>query len=39
MRPTRFFSDKQEKKVAKSLGGKQTANSGATDFIVDIYAN
>lgn len=33
MRPTRFFSDKQEKAVAKALGGKQTANSGATDFI------
>lgn len=30
MRPTRFYSNKQEKKVAKAVGGKQTANSGAT---------
>lgn len=29
---TRYFSDKQEKKVAKAIGGKQTANSGATAF-------
>ena len=29
-KPTRHFSDKQEKQVAKSVGGKQTANSGAT---------
>lgn len=32
MRPTRFYSDKQEKKVAKAIGGRQTANSGATAF-------
>lgn len=32
MKPTRWYSDKQEKKVAKAIGGKQTANSGATDF-------
>lgn len=31
-RPTRFYSDRQEKKVAKAIGGKQTANSGATTF-------
>lgn len=31
-RPTRFYSDKQEKAVAKAVGGKQTANSGATPF-------
>ena len=31
-KPTRWYSDKQEKKVAKAIGGKQTANSGATDF-------
>ena len=31
-RPTRFFSNKQEKKVAKALGGKQVSNSGATPF-------
>ena len=32
MRPTRFYSDKQEKKVAKAVSGKQTANSGDTAF-------
>lgn len=32
MRPTRFYSSRQEKKVAKAVGGKQTANSGATAF-------
>lgn len=32
MRPTRFYSNKQEKTVAKAVGGKQTANSGATAF-------
>lgn len=31
-KPTRYFSSKQENKVAKSLGGRVTANSGATDF-------
>ena len=31
-RPTRFYSNRQEKKVAKVVGGKQTANSGATAF-------
>ena len=35
-RPTRFsnryFSDRQEKKIAKAVGGKQVANSGATTF-------
>ena len=31
-RPTRYYSNKQEKKVAKAVGGKQTANSGATSF-------
>lgn len=30
--PTRYFSDKQEKAVAKMFNGKQTANSGATKF-------
>jgi hypothetical protein len=29
---TRFYSSKQEKHVAKSLSGKQVANSGATAF-------
>lgn len=29
-KPTRFFSDKQEKSIVKAIGGKQTKNSGAT---------
>ena len=32
MHPTRWYSNKQEKKVAKVVNGKQTANSGATAF-------
>lgn len=31
-RPTRFYSNAQEKKIAKAVGGKQVANSGATLF-------
>lgn len=31
-KPTRFYSNRQEKKVAKAIGGRQTANSGATKF-------
>lgn len=31
-RPTRFYSNKQEKHVAKAVGGRQTSNSGATSF-------
>ena len=31
-RPTRFYSKQQEKKVAKALKGRVTANSGATAF-------
>ena len=31
-RPTRFFSKAQENTVAKAVGGKRTANSGATNF-------
>lgn len=30
--PTRYYSSIQESTVAKSVGGKKTANSGATDF-------
>ncbi len=30
--PTRFYSKKQENAVAKAVGGKTTANSGATMF-------
>ena len=29
---TRFYSSKQEKAVAKAVGGKKVANSGATAF-------
>lgn len=32
-RPTRFYSRAQEKQVAKAVGGKPTANSGATSFV------
>ena len=32
-RPTRFYSTKQEKAIAKELNGKQVANSGATRFL------
>lgn len=31
-RPTRYYSKKQENKVAKIIGGKRQANSGATAF-------
>lgn len=31
-KPTRWYSNKQEQKVAKTIGGKQTANSGATKW-------
>lgn len=31
-KPTRYYSKKQEKKVAKATGGKRQANSGATAF-------
>lgn len=31
-KPTRFYSKRQENKVAKELDGKRTANSGATPF-------
>lgn len=29
---TRYYSNAQEKKVAKAVGGKKVANSGATNF-------
>ena len=32
IKPTRYYSSKQEKAVAKVIGGRTTANSGATDF-------
>ena len=31
-KPTRFYSKRQEKQVAKAVGGKRTVNSGATAF-------
>jgi len=31
-KPTRFYSNRQEKHIAKELGGKKVANSGATAF-------
>lgn len=31
-RSNRFYSNRQEKKVAKAVGGKQVSNSGATAF-------
>ena len=31
-KPTRFYSSRQEKRVAKTIKGKQVANSGATPF-------
>ena len=31
-KPTRFYSNRQEKAVAKKVGGKQVVNSGATAF-------
>lgn len=33
MKPTRFYSTRQEKKVAKTLEGKRVPNSGASDFV------
>lgn len=32
MLSTRYYSKQQEKKVAKAVSGKRTANSGATPF-------
>lgn len=32
MRPTRFYSKKQESAIADVTGGRRTANSGATKF-------
>ena len=31
-KPTRYYSTKQEKKVASTFNGRQTKNSGATPF-------
>lgn len=32
MKPTRYYSSKQEKQVAKTVGGKVVPNSGAIKF-------
>lgn len=32
IQPTRYYSKKQEKSVAKAIGGRITPNSGATPF-------
>lgn len=32
-KPTRYYSSKQEKTVAKAIGGKTTPNSGATPWV------
>ena len=32
IRPTRFYSRRQENHIAKAVNGKRTANSGATAF-------
>lgn len=39
MRPTRFYSSRQEKQVAKAVGGKQVANSGAPAFVAGDVVN
>ena len=31
-KPTRFFSSKQEKRIAKAVNGQRVVNSGATAF-------
>ena len=31
-KPTRFYSNRQEKRIAKAVQGKQVANSGAPAF-------
>lgn len=33
VRPTRYYSSRQEKQVAKIVGGKVNANSGAAPFV------
>lgn len=37
--PTRHFSDKQEKQIAKVTGGQQSPNSGAASIKGDILTN
>ena len=33
IRPTRWYSNRQEKAIAKAIGGKKNANSGAGAFV------
>lgn len=33
LRPTRFYSSKQEKQIAKAINGRTVSNSGATPFM------
>ena len=38
LKPTRYYSNLQEKKVAKEFGGKLSSNSGAAKFSAgDVY--
>ncbi len=40
VRPTRWYSDRQEQKVAKNIGGKKTPGSGSTAFVKgDVLTN
>lgn len=40
VRPTRYYSSRQEKKVAKDVGGKLSVNSGAAKFSCgDVYTD
>ena len=32
MKPTRYYSKRQENQIAKAIGGKRVSNSGATAF-------
>ncbi len=40
VRPTRYYSSRQEKQVAKLVNGRVNANSGAAPFVAgDVVAN
>lgn len=40
VRPTRYYSNRQEKQVAKDMNGKRSSNSGAAKFSCgDVYTN
>lgn len=38
-KPTRYYSDRQEKAIAKAVGGTQTPNSGAASIKGDILTS